>query len=115
MKKIGNLRVLVKPIEKEEKEEKIGSIIIPTTLRHKKKLTEAVVLKCGSGTPDIPMEVKEGDHIMFHMLENHYTTHEGVLIEMNEILYVLPAEHINVSVTEVPDFSVLSITNMEDV
>jgi len=84
--KIGNLRILVSPKQKNEEEQRIGSIIVPSSLRHKKTLTEGIVIECGTGTPDIPMEVKIGDTAMFYNAESRIKVGNNILLEMNDIL-----------------------------
>jgi co-chaperonin GroES (HSP10) len=86
--KVGNLRVLVKPQIQPQQERKIGSIIVPSTLRHKKILTEGVVMQAGAGTPEIPMEVKEGDTVLFLNDDSRLQVGGGVLIKMEDILFV---------------------------
>jgi len=87
--KIGNLRILVSPKQKNEKEQKIGSIIVPGSLRHKKTLTEGIVIECGTGTPDILMEVKVGDTVLFHDADSRIKVDNNILLEMNDILMVI--------------------------
>ena len=90
MKKVGNLLILVRPQEKKIGEKKIGSIIVPTTVRHKKELTEGLVIQCGLGTPDIPMEVRPSDRIMFHLTEDLLQVEDCYLLKMEHVLFVLP-------------------------
>ena len=67
--KIKPLRdgVLIKRVEDEQKTQ--GGIIIPDTA--KEKPAEGIIVAVGSGTPGdddskkIPMEVKEGDRVLF--------------------------------------------------
>ncbi len=61
-----NDRILVKRVEKEEKT--VGGIIIPDTAKEKPQ--EGKVVAVGPGKMDengkrIPMEIKEGDRILF--------------------------------------------------
>jgi co-chaperonin GroES (HSP10) len=86
--KLGNLQILVRPLKQKAKEEKIGSIIIPGTLRHRKKLTEAEVVECGKGTPDIPMEVKKDNKVLFHNLENRIKINDCILISLEDVLFI---------------------------
>lgn len=89
MKKVGNLFVLVNPITKQEKENKIGSIIIPDTVRHKSKLMEAEVMAAGNGTPLIPMEVEAGDHIMYMHNDNRPVVDDMILVQVDDIYLVV--------------------------
>lgn len=89
MKKVGNLFVLVNPITMPEKENKIGSIIIPSTVRHKSVLMEAEVKAVGNGTPLIPMEVEPGDHIMYMHNDNRPEVDGMTLVQVDDIYLVL--------------------------
>ena len=89
MKKVGNLYVLALPITRREKVKKIGSIIIPETVRTKVTLMEGEVKAVGNGTPMIPMEVKPGDHIMYMYNENRPVIDEMVLIQVDDIYLVV--------------------------
>ncbi len=88
MKKLKNSLILVRPIMTEAKEEKIGSIIIPSTVRHKQKLLEGEVLMTGKGTPDEPMEVRVGDIILFKDNDNRIRVEDNVLMEQSEVLFI---------------------------
>lgn len=80
---------MVSPITRQEKENKIGSIIIPDTARHKAKLMEAEVKAVGNGTPLIPMEVEDGDRIMYMHNDNRPVVDEMVLVQVDDIYMVL--------------------------
>ncbi|MEM7161036.1 MAG: co-chaperone GroES [Bacteroidota bacterium] len=54
-------RVLVEPASAEEKT--AGGIIIPDTAKEKPQ--KGVVVAVGSGKPDEPMTVKEGDQVLY--------------------------------------------------
>ena len=83
------MKVLVVPNkDKETKEKKVGSITIPETLRHKKTLTEGKVIATGKGTPQIKMEVKEGDTVLFHNFDERIRIKDAILLEQNDILYI---------------------------
>ena len=89
MKKVGNLFALVSPITKREKVKKIGSIIIPDTVKTKITLSEGEVKAVGNGTPLIPMEVKPGDRIMYVHNDNRPVIDEMILIQVDDIYMVL--------------------------
>lgn len=90
MGKIGNLRVLVRPLNSATEEKKIGSIIVPVTVRHKMELMEGEVVETGLGTPDIPMEVKVGERVMFKDGESRLRINGCVVLEQEDILMILP-------------------------
>ena len=77
------------PITKREKVKKIGSIIIPDTVKTKTTLMEGEVKAVGNGTPMIPMEVEPGDHIMYMYNENRPVIDEMVLIQVDDIYLVV--------------------------
>ena len=61
-------RVLVEPIEEEEVTFAGGKLVLPETAKEKPQ--KGVVLASGPGRKDdsgnvIPMEVKEGDHVLY--------------------------------------------------
>ena len=89
MKKINPLKLLVAPKKEAQTEKKIGHIIVPGTIRHKKVLTEGLVVECGKGTPDIPMEVKVGDRIKFHNFDGRLKVGENILLDKEDILLIL--------------------------
>ena len=80
---------MVSPITTPQKENKIGSIIIPDTVRHKSKLMEAEVKAVGNGTPFIPMEVEVGDHIMYMHNDNRPVVEEMTLVQVDDIYLVV--------------------------
>lgn len=79
----------MRPKKTVQQERKIGSIIVPTTVRHKKVLTEGEVVQTGRGTPDIPMEVKPGDKILFHNMDNRLRIGEDILMDMEDVLLII--------------------------
>lgn len=54
-------RVLIKPMEAEEKT--IGGIYIPDTAKEKPQ--RGTVVAVGNGTKDVTMELKEGDVVLY--------------------------------------------------
>lgn len=89
MGKVGNLKVLVRPVVESQTEKKIGSIIIPVTVRHKMETIEAEVVEAGRGTPDIPMQVKAGDRVMVKDGDSRLRIGDCILLDQDEILFIL--------------------------
>jgi len=88
VKPLGD-RVLVKP--KVEKEEKIGSIIVPDTAKEKPQ--EGEVIAVGNGKYEngtlIPLEVKAGDTVLYGKYSGTEIKHNGaeyLIIRENDIL-----------------------------
>ena len=88
VKPLGD-RVLVKP--KIEKEEKIGSIIVPDTAKEKPQ--EGEVIAVGDGKYEsgklIPLEVKAGDSVLYGKYSGTEIKHNGeeyLIIRENDIL-----------------------------
>jgi len=52
-------------------------------------LTEGEVIECGKGTPNIPMEVKVGDRILFHNFDGRLKVGENLLLDKEDILLIL--------------------------
>jgi chaperonin GroES len=71
-------RVLVKPVEAEEKT--ASGIIIPDSA--KEKPLKGEVLAIGNGTKDEEMVVKEGDKVL-------YGKYAGTEIEIDEVKYII--------------------------
>jgi len=71
-------RVLIDPVQVEEKTE--GGIIIPGNVN--KKPTEGVVVVRGNSLPDVEMEIREGDKVVFN-------EGAGNEVEINEKEYLL--------------------------
>jgi chaperonin GroES len=92
VKPLGD-RVLVKRLE--EKEQKIGGIIIPDT--SKEKPQEAEVIAVGPGKTDdngkhIPMEVKKGDKILMEKYGGTEIKIEGeecMILKQDDILGII--------------------------
>lgn len=87
MGKVQNLGVVIQPIE--EKIEKIGSIIIPSSVEVKKKYKSGVVKNTGKGTEERPMEVTIGDKVKYK--NNDYPLDENGfdVVHLEDILYVM--------------------------
>ncbi|MFA6702315.1 MAG: co-chaperone GroES [Dysgonamonadaceae bacterium] len=71
-------RVLVKPVEAEEKT--ASGIIIPDSA--KEKPLKGKVLAIGNGTKDEEMVVKEGDTVL-------YGKYAGTEIELDDVKYII--------------------------
>jgi len=71
-------RVLIDPVQVAEKTE--GGIIIPGNVN--KKPTEGVVVVRGNSLPDVEMEIREGDKVVFN-------EGAGNEVEINEKEYLL--------------------------
>ena len=65
-------RVLVEPIEEEEK---VGSLIIPDTAKEKPLAGKVVAV--GPGTSEVKMEVKVGDQVLYGKYAGTEVTVEG--------------------------------------
>jgi co-chaperonin GroES (HSP10) len=89
MGKVGNLRVLVRPVAESATEKKIGSIIVPVTVRHKMETIEAVVVEAGRGTPSIPMQVKVGDRVTVKDGDSRLKIGDCILLDQDDILQIL--------------------------
>jgi co-chaperonin GroES (HSP10) len=80
---------LVRPVVESATEKKIGSIIVPVTVRHKMELIEGEVVQAGRGTPGIPMQVKVGDRVMFKDGDSRLRIDDCVLLDQDDILQIL--------------------------
>jgi len=79
-------RVLIKPLESEEK--KIGSILIPDTA--KEKPMEGLVVEAGAGKVNdkgekVPMEVKKNDKVL-------YGKYSGTEVKIDSAEYLIMKE-----------------------
>jgi len=79
-------RVLIKPLESEEK--KIGSILIPDTA--KEKPMEGLVVEAGTGKVNdkgekVPMEVKKNDKVL-------YGKYSGTEVKIDSAEYLIMKE-----------------------
>ncbi len=93
MKKLGNLKLLVNPKpESAAKERVVNGIIMLSNVVNKLMLAEGTVVAVGNGTPDIPMEVKVGDLIMFRNGENRLNIDGNVLLDQDDVLFILDPE-----------------------
>lgn len=71
-------RVLIKPMEAEEKT--VGGIYIPDTAKEKPQ--RGTVVAVGKGTKDVTMELKEGDVVL-------YGKYSGTEISIDEEDYLI--------------------------
>ncbi|MGM0442678.1 MAG: co-chaperone GroES [Fibrobacterota bacterium] len=81
-------RVLVKPLESEEKT--AGGIYIPDSAKEKPQ--EAEVVAVGSGKADHEMTVKEGDRVLYGKFAGTEISHDGedyLIMKEDDILAVL--------------------------
>ena len=81
-------RVLVEPKEAETKT--AAGIYIPDTA--KEKLQQGTVLAAGPGKKDEPMEVKEGDSVLYGKYAGTEVTYEGktyLIMKQTDILAIL--------------------------
>lgn len=81
-------RVLVKPLEAEEKTE--SGLIIPDSAKEKPQ--QGIVMAVGKGTNDEEMEVKEDDKILYGKFAGTEVTIEGedyLLMNQTDILAVI--------------------------
>lgn len=85
-------RVLIEPIE--EKEEKIGSIIIPDTAKEKPQ--EGKVVAVGPGRQEdgkvVPLQVKVGDRVLFGKYAGTEIKKDGkeyLIVRESDILAVI--------------------------
>ncbi|MFH1856579.1 MAG: co-chaperone GroES [Candidatus Omnitrophota bacterium] len=92
IKPLGD-RVLIKVLDPEEKTK--GGIIIPDTAKEKPQQGKVVAVGTGKVKKDgtrIPMELKEGDKVLFSKYSgNEFTTAEGeelLVIKEEDILAV---------------------------
>lgn len=74
--------ILIQPVE--EKEEKIGSIIIPGTVARQQKTQQATVLKVGPGKQSPITCVSEGDTVLLP----HYAGVEVIDFDGNKLVLV---------------------------
>ena len=80
----------MRPLSKQEpQEKKIGSIYVPVTARHHMDVQEGIVEAAGSGTKEVVMEVQVGDKILFKNGDSRITVDGCVLIDQNEVLFIL--------------------------
>lgn len=88
-------RVLVKRLEEEEEQKSPGGIIIPDTAKEKPQ--HGVITAVGSGARNengkiIPMEVKEGDEILFGKYSGNdvkINNEEYLILKESEILGII--------------------------
>lgn len=81
-------RVVVKPHEAEQKTQ--GGIIIPDTA--KEKPLRGVVMAVGKGTEESPMELKEGDQVLYGKYagtEIEIDNEQVIIMRQSDILAVL--------------------------
>ncbi|MGN0659065.1 MAG: co-chaperone GroES [Emergencia sp.] len=84
IKPLGN-RVVIKKLEAEEKTE--GGIILASAAKEKPQMAE--VVSVGPGTKDEPMELKEGDKVVFSKYagtEIKYGGEEYTIMSQSDIL-----------------------------
>ncbi len=80
-------RVLVKPTPAEEK---VGGIIIPDTA--KEKPLQGKIIATGKGTKDEPMELKEGDVILYGKYSGNEIEFEGekyLMMRQSDVLAIV--------------------------
>ena len=88
MIKILHDNVLILPDEAEEVTK--GGIIIPTTA--KERPTKGKVIAVGPGIKDEPMELKEGDVVLYSKYGGTEITHDGVeykLMHQTDVFCIL--------------------------
>ena len=81
-------RVLVEPAPAEEKTS--GGIIIPDTAKEKPQ--RGTVVAVGAGTPDNPMTVKAGDHVLYGKYAGTELSYEGkdyLIMRESDILAII--------------------------
>lgn len=81
-------RVLVKPVQAEEK---IGGIIIPDTAS-KEKPTQGTVVAVGNGTKDEEMILKAGDQVLYGKYAGNEIELEGekyLIMRQSDVLAVV--------------------------
>ena len=84
IKPLGS-RVVIKKLEAEEKTQ--GGIILASTAKEKPQMAEVVAV--GPGTKDEPMELKEGDKVVFSKYagtEIKYDGEEYTIMSKSDIL-----------------------------
>lgn len=84
IKPLGS-RVVIKKLEAEEKTQ--GGIILASTAKEKPQMAEVVAV--GPGTKDEPMELKEGDKVVFSKYagtEIKYSGEEYTIMSQSDIL-----------------------------
>lgn len=84
IKPLGS-RVVIKKLEAEEKTQ--GGIILASTAKEKPQMAEVVAV--GPGTKDEPMELKEGDKVVFSKYagtEIKYGGEEYTIMSQGDIL-----------------------------
>ena len=87
-------RILVKRID--EGEQKIGGIIIPDTAKEKPQQGKVIAVGKGKSKDDgtvIPLEVKEGDTILFGKYSGQEIKLDGeefLIMREDEVLAILP-------------------------
>ena len=79
--------ILILPREKKEK--KIGSIIVPATIRDKMADQYGTVIAVGADTDDYDMPIKEGDEVLFMDKPNHIEVDVRKLVHIEDILLIL--------------------------
>lgn len=98
MKKLKELLILVHPEKK--KETKVGSIIIPETVRDKTVDQYGVVEQVGPSSEHYDMSIEEGDRILFMKKPNHIEVEDSLLIHLEDVLCVLGKKKKNPLTTE---------------
>ncbi len=84
IKPLGS-RVVIKKLEAEEKTQ--GGIILASSAKEKPQMAEVVAV--GPGTKDEPMELKEGDKVVFSKYagtEIKYSGEEYTIMSQSDIL-----------------------------
>ena len=84
---LGN-RVVIKKLEAEEKTE--GGILLTGTAKEKPQVAEVVAV--GPGTEESPMELKEGDKVIFSKYGGTDIKHKGeefTIMSQDDILAVI--------------------------
>lgn len=66
----------------------IGSIYVPSTVRHKMETSEGEVVAVGSGSEEIPMEVSVGDTVIFMDGDHRLRIDDNVLLDLDDVLFV---------------------------
>ena len=78
-------RVVVKPADAEQKSQ--GGIIIPDTA--KEKPLRGTVVAAGKGTKDNPMELKEGDVVLYGGTEIELEGDKFIIMRESDVLAIL--------------------------
>lgn len=81
-----NNGVVIRPLE-EKKEEKIGLILVPNSVKQSEKNKHGVVVAVGAGTKEDPIQVKVGDRVSY--TKAVYPISEGCeVVSQKDILYI---------------------------